>query len=232
MPPILKRIEDPGTLKDKAFKVIKRAIMAHELQPGKIYGVPEMARHLGISRSPVREALLDLAAKGFITFHPRRGVQINVLTRKDIRHLVSFRGILERSIVENIVACGLSEEQLRRIEKYHNRFLAAADEDDIARFLEADRNFHTLLASLTGNPYIIAALENVRDLVDWTNYELIRGYNRVPEVLEEHLAIFERIMAKDGPGAAEMMDRHLQVALRRMLEHLVKSESTDRPDIS
>lgn len=225
MPPGLKRIEDPGTLKDRAFKVIKKAIMAHDLQPGKIYGVPELARHLGISRSPVREALLDLAAKGFITFHPRRGVRINVLTQKDIQHLVSFRGILERSIVENIIACGLSNEQLRRIEKAHNLFMAAAQKDDITRFLEADRHFHALLASLTGNPYIIAALENVRDLVDWTNFELIRGYNRVPEVLEEHQAIFERIMAKDGPGAAEKMDRHLQVALHRMMQHLVKTES-------
>jgi len=206
----------PPSLREMAFQAIKEAILSNRLEPGRVYNEQVLARELGISKTPVREALLDLAAKGFVTFLPRRGVQVNVLTEKDIENLYEFRMALETAIVRAIIP-RLTEEDMERIEGIYAKELGAIEGDDRRGYLKIDREFHFSLASFSDNHYMISALENVRDLIDWMGWKALLRKERMLEVYEEHGRIIQKLKERDTEGAVRMMQEHIWITKENVL---------------
>ena len=219
--PSLTNLVAPPSLKEMAFQAIKEAILSNKLEPGKIYNEQALAKELGISKTPVREALLDLAARGFVTFLPRRGVQVNVLTEKDIRDLYNFRAALETAIIRCITP-RVTDETIRRIEAIYKKEEEAIRNDNRRGYLKIDREFHLSLASLSENQYMILALENVRDLIDWMGWKALLRKERMLEVYEEHGRIIQRLKERDTEGAVKMMEEHIRVTKENVLNWLRK----------
>ena len=119
----------PPSLKEWAFQQIKEAILTNELKPGEVYTDQDMARELGTSKTPVREALIELTARGFFEFIPRKGFQLKRLTRKDIKNLLDFRKILEVGIIRHITPI-MTDEAIRHLEALSVRELEAAEAKD------------------------------------------------------------------------------------------------------
>jgi len=213
----LKNLTVPPSLKEMAFQSLKAAILSNKLEPGEIYNEQTLAKELGISKTPVREALLDLVTKGFITLLPRRGVQVNVLTEKDIKDLYDVRIALETAIVRLIIP-KLTEEALKKIETIHKKEQTAIKTDDRLGYLQIDREFHLYLANLTENRYMATSLENIRDLIDWMGFKALMRKARMKEVKEEHKRIIEKLRKRDSKGVEHLMEEHIRITEKNVLQ--------------
>jgi DNA-binding GntR family transcriptional regulator len=208
--PALRNIEVPSTLKVLAFNSIKEAILSGDLKPGVLYCEPEVAKQLGISRTPVREALLDLSSRGFVAFIPRRGFQVREITEKSIKELYVYRMVLESGIIR-IAAPRIDAEAVRLLEALHEKDKRAAERQDMHAFINVNREFHGLLAALTENSFLISAFENVRELIELASLNIRGRTHRMLEAAKEHKAIIDRLKDRDTEGAVAMMQRHVQV---------------------
>lgn len=215
--PIFKYLKVPPSLKEVAFQSLKEAILSDKLKKGEVYNEQALAKELGISKTPVREALLDLAAKGFVTFIPRRGVQVNALTEKDVTNLYKVRIALETAIMRSI-APAFSEEAMKKVDAIHKKGREAIRADDRLGYLRIDREFHLYLAGLTENRYMIASLENIRDLIDWMGFKALRRGERMEEVEQEHRQISRKLLERDPKGSELLMEEHIRITLRNVLE--------------
>ena len=112
------------SLKDMALSTIKEAIISKKLKPGNLYTETALKNELGISKTPVREALILLAARGLVIYHQRRGFTIKEMTEKDVKDLFEFRLPLELTVIRQIVP-NLTEESLEQIESVWNQYLMA-----------------------------------------------------------------------------------------------------------
>jgi len=205
---VLKRIDLPPSLKEMAYRSIKNAILVNKLEAGKLYNERQLADELGISKTPVREALMDLAGQGFVIPHPRRGFQIRVLTEKNIRDIYQFRRALETAVVRLIVN-KLTDDDFKRIQKLHETEQDAIKAFDRAGYMRIDRQFHLLLVHLTENDYMITSLENVRDLVDWSGIVTLSRRERMHEINLEHKRVIDALLNGNGSKAEQLMEEHL-----------------------
>ncbi len=213
-------IDIPPSLKELAFQALKEGILNHRLRPGAVYSEQGIARTLGISKTPIHEALTDLEKRGFVKILPRKGFRVNRLTQKDVQDMFEFRHSLERSILL-VVAPRLTDEDLRVITSMNDRALKAQDP---VGFLRYDRGFHLYLASLTRNRFFIEALENIKDLSDWVGAEVFAMKGRAKEAVKEHSAVIEMLKKRDPEGAALAMAEHLRITEQRFLEKMAENE--------
>ena len=219
-PPVFENIEAPPSLKDIAFEKIKESILTHKLIPGHVYSEQAIAGELGISKTPVHQALNDLENMGFVKLLPRKGFQIMVLSKKDIDDLFEYRRALERAVIIHITE-KLTDESIREIEAINAQ---AAKATDPIRFQKVDRQFHRYLISLSENRYIIRSLENVWDLCDWVGAEIFRHKYSIKEALSEHVDIAEVIKTRNVDAAVMAMKRHLKNSKKRYLSRVIRSE--------
>lgn len=215
--PILKYLKVPPSLKEVAFQSIKEAILSDKLKRGKVYNEQALAKELGISKTPVREALLDLAVKGFVTFIPRKGVQVNALTEKDVKNLYEVRIALETAIMRSITPT-FAEEAMKKVDAIHKKGKDAIKADDRLGYLRIDREFHLYLAGLTENRYMIASLGNIRDLIDWMGFKALTRGERMEEVEQEHEKITQKLMERDAKGSELLMEEHIRITLKNVLQ--------------
>lgn len=219
--PALNNIGRPISLRERAFQTIKEAIKKGQFKPGYLYREHDLAKVLGISRTPVHEALIELASKGFVKVLPRKGFQINKLNESEVQKLYTFRKALEIAVIREISVIATAEliSELQAIIEIQNH---ADSDNDLYSFIEADREFHFILADLTQNHYIISALKNVRDLIDWYGTRvLLKQKASSQQAIQEHIAITEMLEKRNISGALSKMEEHLNMSEQRILK-LVK----------
>ena len=213
MDPIIDQVETPPSLKTVAFYAIKDAVISEKLVPGPIYSEQTLAQKLGISKTPVHLALIDLASKGFVTILPRRGFRVTKLTRKNARDLFEFRIPMERTVIRNLTG-KLTDIAFQTMDAILEE-LASVREP--IRFQANDRLFHRYLASLTDNQYMVIALENIWDLCDWLGSKILSGEACFEEALREHLLVADMLKEHRISDAMDAMEAHLRVTERRVL---------------
>ncbi|NQU16199.1 MAG: GntR family transcriptional regulator [Desulfobacteraceae bacterium] len=218
----LSTIKPPPSLAEIAFKTLKDAIISSRLEPGEIYSEQVVARELGISKTPVHQALVALENKGFVSILSRKGFRVNPLTEKNIRHLFAFRRPLETAVIRHVID-RMSDESHREIKILLDRI---AQTRDPVQFQGVDRAFHRYLASVTENKYIINALNGIWDLCDWVGARVLYNDNvgLFEEATQEHIAIAEMLEKGDKDGAVEAMERHLILTEKKFLAHLEKEK--------
>ncbi len=209
------QIENPPSLAEIAFQAIKKAIFKKRLVPDVIYNEKVLADDLGFSKTPVHEALTALSVKGFVTILPRKGFQVRALSAKNIQDMYEFRTTLERAVVMKIVP-DITDESIDHLKSILDRI---ASTDDPTQLGNLDRDFHSYLASLTENLYIIEALDNLWELCAWIAVRALTDDARNHEpMLKEHVTIWEGIKARDTRLTIQAMDQHLQMAEERWMK--------------
>lgn len=205
----LRPVDQPESLKQIAYQALHKALMAGELKPGEIYKEKELSKLLSTSRTPVREALLELAAKGMVTFLPRKGIRINQFDVKDLNEIFELRKALELAAVEK-VATTISQENLFKLEAVLHDQRLSLESKDVIRFMDLDRNFHTVLTALTKNKRLVESLENIQDLLQLMGAQALAIEGRWEEVLNEHEAVVHAISSQDQELARRKMAFHLE----------------------
>src|ERR1700744_2749932 len=128
-------------LREEAVEVLRAAILGGELEPGSIHRAVSLAERLGVSPTPVREAMLELSRYGLVEVLPNRGFRVTVIDDKDLDEIYQLRMMLEVPALE-VVMAPATEAQRAALEQPLAELEAAADNNDVPAFLLADRDFH------------------------------------------------------------------------------------------
>lgn len=205
----LDKINKPEPLAKTAYKALRQSILNNELTSGVIYNERSLAADLGISRTPVREALVELASKRLVKFLPQKGVVVNSFSKKDVDNAFEIRMALEVFAIKKICR-KIKDQDLSLLKKYFNDLENAARLKDGSMFMVADKNFHIRVVRLTENSYLIDMMEDVRDVMHLMGIKALRVEGRMQEVVKEHQGILKAVEKGDALKAAEQMERHLE----------------------
>ncbi len=210
-------IKQPESLAKMAYEAIRNSILSGQWEIGELYNEKAIAADLGISRTPVREALLELASQDLVIFLPRRGLMVNRFTRRDVDEIFELRKAIELAAVEKITEASPPFD-LFEIEESLLKQRRAAKQKDYLAFMEADRMFHTRFSELTGNRRLIATLENLRDMIHLMGTKALALEGRALKVIEEHQIIFDSVKKGKSEEARQAMAYHLDQSKGAVVE--------------
>lgn len=207
------------TLRESAAQILLAQIMSGELAEGQIYSVAMIAAGLGISPTPVREAVLELADKGLVTVQKNRGFTVPVLTRPMIEELHHIRVLLE---VPSTVQAGLllGPAQLEALRKIAGATVEAARNGELVSYVELDRKFHGHFLDALEMPILLRAIMEYRDRCRLRG---LRGRLRSEETLAaatQHVALVDAAAARDEAELQRIIAHHLELTRRRSLQDL------------
>ena len=205
----------PGTAAQHALEELRRAIVAGELRPGQRVGQEEIADRLGVSLAPVREALAALEQEGQLTYKPRRGYFVTELRLEDLREIYELRTLLEGRAAR-WAAPLLDTDALERIELAAREVVEAAEANDVAAELAANRRFHFALLEAPGQAHTLRVIKLL-----WDSTETYRAlYYNSPRERTEAVRAHERIVAALRAGDADRLVAELDAHRQRALDQL------------
>ncbi|MCZ7646829.1 MAG: GntR family transcriptional regulator [Planctomycetota bacterium] len=211
-------ITRPETLKDLVYRKVKELLVTGRLPHDEIHSANQLADELGVSRTPVREALLQLSAEGFLLPLKGRGFQVRRFTRQEVKDLFEARRVIECHVAECLAArADLSLEPLNAALKGMSD---AAGSVDLDAFMESDDAFHHALFKMHGNRLLHATLDNLRTCILLIGYTVLGREGRSQEVLAEHRAVAQALKKRDPQAAREAMRRHLEATEAQLLKVL------------
>jgi DNA-binding GntR family transcriptional regulator len=212
---------DEASLTDKAYKELEELIVTLELLPGQVLSETSIARHLGIGRTPVREALQKLAREGLVIIMPRRGVVVSEIDVRNQLELLRVRREVERLMCRLAAERGTPEEHREFAEIAAAMRSAARDNDDIA-FMRLDLQFNDLLAAASRNDYACRAIGLMQGLSRRFWYVHYKQTLDLPRCARLHAELAAAIAAAKVDDAAECCDRlidYLQSFTRASLDN-------------
>ena len=204
-------------LRDVVFNTLRQAILRGELKPGERLMEIQLANKLGVSRTPIREAIRKLGLEGLVLMIPRKGAEVAEITEKNMLDVLEVRRALEELAVK--LACErITEEEIQELKDAADAFQKILSEKDITKIAEADEAFHDVIFKSTGNDRLIQLLNSLREQMYRYRLEYLKREEYHPQLLEEHQQIIDRITRKDQSEAAELIDRHIGNQVDVMLE--------------
>lgn len=210
----LQPVDQPESLKTIAYRSLHRALISGDLQPGSIYKEKDLAGMLNISRTPVREALLELSAKGLVSFLPRKGIQITQFELRDLNESFELRKALELMAIEK-AALKITQKDLDEINATVEKQKESAKAGDQLAFLHYDRTFHALLTEITDNRRLVSSLEAIRDVIQLMGAHALAAPGRFDEVITEHEGVVKALSEKAPEEARQKMAFHLEMSRKK-----------------
>lgn len=195
-------------LRDVVFNTLREAILRGDLVPGERLMELQLAAKLGVSRTPIREAIRMLEQEGLAITIPRKGAIVAGMTEKDMQDVLEIREALEELSVQ--VACDkITEEEVARLRENMENFEDSLKSGDLKRMAEADVEFHDVIYQATDNPKLINMLNNLREQMYRYRVEYLKNPSNHEQLLREHEAIYRGIMEKDKDAVTEMIRKHI-----------------------
>lgn len=201
--------------KEQAYQLIKDAILFNRFRVGAIYSQDNICKELGISRTPVREALLELQKDGYVSFCRGKGVQVAPVSESDARDILEARMYAER-VNAQLAASRSTQEEIDQLKESLDELEANLSSRDGQLLYLLDHRFHRAVAMGTHNQLLYKQSEVLLD--HYLRFEVKSVYNNsidAKTVFEEHVAIYEAIAAKSPERAEQAMVRHLTNSYHR-----------------
>ena len=196
------------SLSEQALRVIRQAMIRGEIRPGEIYSAAALASQLGVSNSPVREAMLTLVNEGFMVPVRNRGYQVLESSRRDLEEIHEIRQLLEVPAMAKL-AEHAAEHDFAPFRALAERNVAAAAEGDLDGYLETDREFHVGLTERAGNQRLVKLIASLRDHTRLYGLPGLSAQGQLTASAAEHLEILNAIEAGDAARTTELMALHL-----------------------
>lgn len=202
--------------REKAYAYLKETVLTDPAMQGEFLSEQEVADRIGVSRTPIREALLLLAAEDLVELVPKRGARVAPLSGREITELMELRGIVERYAAERVIAT--DSRPLTELNALLERQRALTGPAQAREFIAVDQQFHMTLVSAVGNGLLERHYEGLRGRqVRAGVVALFNARNRQDAVLQEHRAILDALTAGDAAAACAAIDGHLESTLRVLL---------------
>ena len=207
-------------LRDVVFNTLREAILKGELKPGERLMELQLASKLGVSRTPIREAIRMLEQEGLAVTIPRRGAEVARMTEKDMEDVLQIRAALDELAVQ-LATEQITDEQFDALEQARQNFENSLKSDDVKEIAQADVAFHDAIYNATGNAKLVSMLNNLREQIYRYRVEYIKNPDNYPVLIAEHNAIAEGLKNRDKEAATLAMHKHVKnqaVAVKSVIQ--------------
>jgi len=202
-------IDEYLPLRDVVFNTLRRAIITGYFSPGERLMEISLADQLGVSRTPVREAIRKLELEGLVTMIPRKGAQVACITEEDLQDVIEVRSALEEFAVE--LACRrIDDDGKKAMQEAHRSFKKAIDgEKDMVEIIEKDEDFHNSILYATKNDRLINIINGLREQFFRYRMEYVKTSDVKDHLVEEHELLMKAIFSRDEEKAKSLMNSHI-----------------------
>ncbi|WP_425244618.1 GntR family transcriptional regulator [Streptomyces citrinus] len=187
-------------MRGQVLDALRAALVSGDLAPGEVYSAPALGERLGVSATPVREAMQELAREGAVEVVPNRGFRVTERTARERAELAEVRALIEVPVVlrlaRTVAAARWNEVRPAALET-----VAAASSGDLARYAEADRAFHRAVLSLGGNDQLVRVADDLRRRVVWAACDLARD-------AAQHVALLDALEREDTAAVGVLVREH------------------------
>ncbi|MFF2202367.1 GntR family transcriptional regulator [Streptomyces sp. NPDC058145] len=207
--PVLPRLSGRrSSYRERVADALRAALIAGELRPGQVYSAPSLAARFGVSATPVREAMLDLAKEGLVDTVPNKGFRVTAVSEQQLDEYTHIRALIETPTVVDLArtADRISLEALRPAAR---EIVAAAAAGDLIAYVEADSRFHLGLLALAGNSHLVEVVADLRGRSRLYGLTSLVEAGRLLASAEEHLELLDALLERDEKAVREVMTRHL-----------------------
>lgn len=204
-------------LRETVCEVLRDAIRRGILEPGERLMEVQLAEELGISRTPVREAIRKLEQEGFVIMLPRRGTYVASMSVHDVKEIFEIRSALE-SLSTSLAAMRIEPDELQKLRALLTEIEGHIERKDIDKIVATDIEFHGLLYQVSRNERLVAIISNLKEQLARFRTLSMSYPGRLQETLEEHRAMVEAIAAGDVDAARDAAERHMAHAEKTLLK--------------
>ena len=202
-------IKAPVSIRESVEQSLAALIVSGQLAPGTLVSVPTLAAQFDVSATPVREAILNLERRGFVTAVKNKGFRITEVSDEERAHLVETRKLLEPPVIGGL-AKNCPHSKLPELTAIAEEIVAGAAEGDLQAYLEADLRFHLALLRLAGNPIVVDIVADLRSRTRLTGLLKLLASEQLDQSAREHLELLDLLEAGDSDGAQALMAKHIE----------------------
>ncbi|MCQ2519705.1 MAG: GntR family transcriptional regulator [Lachnospiraceae bacterium] len=206
-------------LRDVVFHALRRAILTGEIKPGERLMEIHLAQELGVSRTPVREAIHKLEQEGLVSMIPRRGAQVAQISEKGLKDVLEVRRALDAFCAE--LACErMTAESAEALEQAYIDFEKATETKDATIIAKADVSFHEIIINSTGNERLITTMNNLAEQMYRYRFEYIKDESQHKVLIAEHKVLMDAILSKDVERARNAAMVHIDNQQQSILSQI------------
>ncbi len=210
-------------LRDIVFKTLREAIITGDLQPGERLMEIKLANELGVSRTPVREAIRKLELEGLVIMTARKGAEVAPINEKDLREVLEIRKALES--LACVLACkNVKDLNIRKLKAINGEITKAIEAENIELITKKDVEFHEMINTLTDNNRLIQMLHQLKEHIFRYRFEYIKEMKNKHAIVDEHDRIIEALSRKDAEAASKEIELHIEIQEKYILNTLIKEE--------
>ncbi|MHB1419334.1 MAG: GntR family transcriptional regulator [Bacillota bacterium] len=211
------QLENYKPLREIVFETLREAIINGQLRPGERLMEVQVAEELGVSRTPVREAIRKLELEGFVVMIPRKGAYVAGISVKDMADVFEIRAALE-SLAAGLAAERITEDELEELERLLLRLAECAATNDVLALIQVDTDFHDVLYKASRNERLKQIVSNLREQIQRFRSSSLAHPGRIRETLEEHKKLVEAVSERNVNLAQSLAQEHIENAEDSLLE--------------
>jgi len=218
------KLDNYKPLRDIVFESIRAAIISGDLKPGERLMEVQLAEKLGVSRTPVREAIRKLELEGLVVMVVRKGAYVGGLSIKDITDVLELRAALE-GLAAGLAADRITEVEIAQLQTIAIDFDKALIADNMEEMIVKDVEFHDTIFKATRNERLVQLTNNLREQVQRFREMYIYNYNKSKELSTEHYEISDAIAKRDVDQAEKLAKKHIentQSYIMKMVENGIR----------
>lgn len=197
-----------SSYRERVADALRAALIAGELRAGEVYSAPTLAVRFGVSATPVREAMLDLAKEGLVDTVPNKGFRVTAVSEKQLDEYKHIRALIEIPTTAEL-ATSADPAALEALRPVAQEIVTAAADGDLIAYVEADIRFHLGLLALCGNDHLVEVVGDLRKRSRLYGLQALVDAGRLEASAEEHLEILDALLARDEEAVRAVMTRHL-----------------------
>lgn len=206
-------------LRDVVFNTLRQEILTGKLKPGERLMEIHLANKLGVSRTPIREAIRKLELEGLVLMMPRRGAEVAQISWKSLKDVLEVRRTLDVFAIE--LACErITFRELALLEAACESFDETVKTKDTRKIAEADVAFHDIIVASTGNERLIQLVSNLSEQMYRYRFEYIQDSAEHPTLVREHRQMYESVRNKDKEAAADVVKKHIDNQEKSIIRQL------------
>ena len=195
-------------LREEITETLRAAVISGELRPGVVYSAPSLAAQFGVSATPVREAMLDLAKENLVAVVPNKGFRVTVVDEEQLDQITAIRRLLEPPVVA-AVTTSVPAEDFAALRRLASEIVEGARAGDLAQYTEADNEFHLRLLAYSGNRRLVDLVAELRGQTRLVGLASLLDRGQLVASAQEHLELVDLMERRDAAATEAFMTRHI-----------------------
>ncbi len=217
-------LEKPLTLRERIVEFIKDSIISGKLKPGERVPEPEIARSLGISRTPIREAFRQLESEGFITVIPRKGAVVSPITAKDVKEFYAIKSLLEGYAAR--LACEkFTERDIKKLKTLNEHMKRCVEKNDIKGFYRLDNQFHETFLKACGNEKLCQLAHQLVQQFERMRITALSVPGRMQNSLKQHAEIIKAFEERNADRVEQLVRENAELSAEILVKELESGEA-------